>query len=235
MKKRLNFKKREAEILKGIFMIAFYFLYTMVLSTLPLDIFHVNLRSYPLGIRVLYSFTADLFLICFFILMYQETLVKNFKDYKKHYQEYIDMGIRYWIVGVVIMSTSSLLISYLFQSGVAQNEQSVRTLVHLVPYYMLFSTAIYAPIIEELTFRKAMKDIFGRSILFILCSGLIFGGMHVVFSMTSWIELFQIIPYSSLGIAFAILYYKTDNIFVPISMHFTHNFLFTLLIMVLGL
>jgi len=235
MKKVLNLKKRELEIGKGIFMILFYFLYTMVLSTLPLDIFHVSLKSYPMGIRILYSFSADIFLICFFIYMYRETLIRDFKNYKKHFQEYIDMGIRYWIVGVIIMSTSSLIIAYLFESGVAQNEQAVRSLVHAVPYYMLFSTAIYAPIIEELTFRKAIKDIFGKTILFILCSGLIFGGMHVVFSMTSWVELFQIIPYSSLGIVFAILYYKTDNIFVPISMHFTHNFLFTLLIMVLGL
>ena len=47
--------------------------------------------------------------------------------------------------------------------------------------------------------------------------------MHIIGSASSLIDVLFIIPYSSLGLAFAYTYYKTDNIFSTISMHLIHN------------
>ena len=93
----------------------------------------------------------------------------------------------------------------------------------------IITIGILAPIIEELTFRKAFKDIFKNKWLFILGSGLIFGALHVVLSLNSPWDLFLIIPYSSLGIAFGYTYYKTDNIYTSIIMHVFHNTALTII------
>ena len=38
-----------------------------------------------------------------------------------------------------------------------------------------------------------------------------------------WYDILYLIPYSALGISFAYILQKTDNIFVTIGLHFMHN------------
>ena len=90
---------------------------------------------------------------------------------------------------------------------------------------MLYQTVFYAPLSEELIFRRSFKDVFKNKYIYVLISGLVFGGMHVISSASSMSDFLYIIPYSALGIAFALLYYDTDNIFTTISMHSLHNLL----------
>jgi len=231
----LDLTKKQKGIIIGILIIAFYFIYSKYLSYLPLAIANISLNTFPLWVRALYFIITDIFFMAILALTYHKTLVKDFKDYKKNMSNYIDLGIRYWVLGIIGMSLSSFIITFGLGGGISQNEEAVRSMIDIVPYYMLFSTAVYAPFVEELTFRKAIKDIFGKSILFVLISGIFFGAIHVIFNATTLIEYLQIIPYSSVGLALAYMYYKTDNILVPMSIHFIHNFTFTLLLMVLGL
>jgi membrane protease YdiL (CAAX protease family) len=76
---------------------------------------------------------------------------------------------------------------------------------------------------EELVFRQGFRNIFGRNIVFILFSGIVFGGMHVIGNINTMADLLYLIPYSALGISFAYMLYKTDNIFVSMGFHFMHN------------
>ena len=71
-------------------------------------------------------------------------------------------------------------------------------------------------------FRKGFKKAFPNKYLFVILSGVIFGLLHVV-SAKTLLEALYIIPYSSLGIAFAITYYKTDTVFSSIFVHILHN------------
>ena len=98
----------------------------------------------------------------------------------------------------------------------------------------IIAVGILAPIIEELTFRKAFREVFTNKTLFVLASGLIFGGLHVILSLNSLWDLFYIIPYSSLGIAFGYMYQKTDNIYTSIIMHIFHNTALTTLSLIGG-
>ena len=47
--------------------------------------------------------------------------------------------------------------------------------------------------------------------------------MHVLGSVTNTIDYLYIIPYLGIGISFAYLYDKTNNIFSTITMHSLHN------------
>lgn len=131
----------------------------------------------------------------------------------------------YWGVGISIMLASNFILFFINNGAIAGNEKSVRELIDKAPLFMLYQTVFYAPLSEELIFRRSFKDVFKNKYIYVLISGLVFGGMHVISSASSMGDFLYIIPYSALGIAFALLYYDTDNIFTTISMHSLHNLL----------
>ena len=88
---------------------------------------------------------------------------------------------------------------------------------------MSFSTVLYAPLVEEITFRKTFRNIINDKILFILISGIMFGIIHVGISSNTTNDLLMIIPYLIMGIDFSYIYYKSDNIFTTITIHSIHN------------
>lgn len=182
--------------------------------------------------KITYITICDLTLILFLLFIYKKDIIKNFKNFfNKNFIANFKISLKYWFIGLSIMIISNILISIFTNGAIANNEESVRNLIDKMPIYMLFQIIIYAPITEEIIFRKSIRDIFNNKYLYILTSGLIFGGMHVVSSLTSTLDLLYLIPYCSLGIAFAALYTKTNNIFSTIFIHAFHNFLtFTLYI-----
>ena len=132
------------------------------------------------------------------------------------------------------MMFSNAIIMIFTKGTLSNNEETVRTLIDSYPLYMAFNVMIYAPITEELIFRKSIKDIFPNSNLSIIISGLIFGGLHVITSLDTPLSLLHLIPYCSLGFIFAYLYKKTDNIFSTITAHSIHN-TFAILIYLRGI
>ena len=84
---------------------------------------------------------------------------------------------------------------------------------------MFFSVAIYAPFVEEMIFRKSIKDIFSEyndnnliKYFYIITSGLIFSLLHTMGNATNTLDYLYTIPYLALGISLALTYYKTKNI-----------------------
>ena len=163
------------------------------------------------------------------IILYRKTLKTDFKDFIKNFGNYSDIALKYWILGFIAMVVSNKIIISLFPIELAANEQGVREIIQSVPFIAFFSICIFAPISEELIFRKAFKDCFKEKWTFILISGFVFGFLHVIGSFKSLYDLFYIIPYSSLGIAFAYIYYKTNNIFSSIFVHCMHNTILVIL------
>ena len=119
------------------------------------------------------------------------------------------------------MMLSNIIISYYFPGGSA-NEEAVQNIIKQVPIYMIFSTIIYAPFVEELIFRKSIRDIIDNDYLYIIISGLTFGFVHTLAGSTLH-ELIYIIPYGALGSCFAIMHVKTKNIYTSMTFHMIHN------------
>jgi len=187
-------------------------------------LFGKNFTSFSLISKTIISFIADLIILGFLLYSYKDTLLRDLKSFfNKNIFNNLEIAFKYWLVGFIIMIFSNLIITFITNGGIAANEESVRELIDLVPLYMIFNVSIYAPFTEELIFRKSIRDFISNKWIYILVSGFIFGGLHVVSSITSVVDLLYLIPYCSLGFAFAALYRKTDNIFSSISMHMLHN------------
>lgn len=229
VKKDVDIKK----IPKSILVILLFFFISLV-QLIPIYLFNLDINNLTTMQTLLLTLFSNSILLVILISMYRDTLKDDFKKIKNNFNEMMDIGIKCWLVGLIIMIISNVIIGLFIPLANAGNEQGVQEYISTSGIVSMLAIGIIAPIIEELTFRKAFRDIFKSKWLFILSSGLIFGSLHVVLSLNSLWDLFYIIPYSSLGIAFGYMYYKTDNIYTSIIMHMFHNTSLTILSIIGG-
>ncbi|HPE14581.1 MAG TPA: type II CAAX endopeptidase family protein [Bacilli bacterium] len=213
--------KKTKNYLYNFLIIASYFFYSF-LGIIP--VFFLNYDVYNLTNKeslVIDMFASILYLLII-LFIYRKTLKKDFVNFNKNKKEYIEFGFKFWLYGIFVMVISNLLISNIIPSGSA-NEQLVQQAIDLNPIYMIFTTVIFAPLVEELLFRKAFKDLFPTNVIYIIMSALAFGFLHVITNIESITEMLFIIPYGALGASFAYMYVKKKNIIIPIFFHMIHN------------
>lgn len=220
--------------IKNIFKSIGIILLLLCFSSVMFSLFNINTSSLSLEKYLLYTVLFELMLLIIFIVIYHKTLIKDGKEYFKNFSKNFETSFKHWLVGFIIMITSNIIITFVLKQSLAGNEEIVRSYIDSSPLLMIFSTVIYAPICEELTFRKSIKDAINNKYIYILTSGLLFGFLHIVSYINTPIDLVYLIPYASLGIVFAALYYKTDNIFSTITIHAMHNALSVLVYLLLG-
>ena len=222
------------KIEKKIFVVLKVFILLLLLLTFKsifISFFPSNLNNI---LKVIIFLISDLIVIGILLIVYRKTLIKDFKSYFKDFLNNFEQSFKYYIIGLAIMIISNLIIVVFINNQIASNEESVRSLIDIVPLYMIFSVSIYAPITEELIFRKGIREIFNNKYLYIISSGIIFASMHLASENLSLNTLLYIIPYSSLGITFAYTYYKTNNIFSTIMLHSFHNTMAVILYLIGG-
>ena len=190
----------------------------IVLMLLPIDY-----NSLSTNARLILLFVIDFIFLSLVVFAYFKPLKKDFKPFFKDFTNNIEISIKYWLIGVIVMIVSNMIIVVLLSGGVASNEESVRSLIEIAPLYMFFNVSIYAPLTEELIFRRGFREMISNKWLYIFMSGFTFGALHVVSSITSAFDLLYLIPYCSLGFAFAYTYTKTNNVYSTIVMHCIHN------------
>lgn len=208
------------------------FILFIIWDSIFFEIFGKFIINLSVGYKVFFSFIVNLLFLILIVFVYFKTLKKDFKLFFKDFFNNLEISIKYWLIGFIVMVISNLIIIIITNGAIAGNEEEVRKIIDISPLYMLFSVSIYAPLTEELLFRKGFRDIIKNKWLYIIISGGIFGGLHVLPTIIgSWLvtesiiisELLFLVPYCSLGIAFAYTYYKTNNIFSTICMHSIHN------------
>ena len=199
------------------------FILFVIWDSIFIVMFRNIISNLTLSSKVFFNFIINLLFLLLMIFAYLKTLKKDFKIFFSNFFNNLEISIKYWLIGFIIMIISNLLILIITDGTVAGNEEQVRSLIDISPLFMLFSVSIYAPFTEELLFRKGFRDIIKNKWLYIIVSGFVFGSLHVIGNVSSYTDLLYLIPYCSLGIAFAYTYYKTNNIFSTICMHSIHN------------
>ena len=204
-------------------LVLFLFYCSSLFRLIPIVLFNIDLNNCSDKLYNFLRIFPNMVLTILLFIIYWNDLKKDFKIFKKKFGEITDIAIKYWVIGFVCMLASNLLIQLLLPVSIASNEQEIRKFIDGTPFFAFLATCVFAPLLEEIIFRKSFKDPIKSKWLFVILSGVVFGAMHVLGSIESLYSLLYIIPYSSLGIAFALAYYKTDNIFSSIFAHFIHN------------
>lgn len=201
--------------------ILFYF--SKLFQYIPIIILNINTKKIMPETRILLNLFSNLVLLVILLIIYRKALKNYFKKMKKNLFKTLDNSLKYYLLGVFGMIITNLLIAFLFKETGADNEKIVQSMITSSPYIMFLTAGIIGPIIEELVFRKAFMDAFTSKWLFILTSGFIFGTMHVIGTSSTLFGYLYLIPYASLGLSFAYMDYKEDNILPSIMMHIVHN------------
>ena len=219
-------KLKKITIFIGLFLI---FLFSSLFYIIPLEILNIDYSSLNSSMKVLLSIGSSLIIILILVIIYHKDLKEMLSDYKKNYNEYFDLGLKCWFVGLVIMCLSNILISMLTPVHEANNEVLVQNMLKASPFLSFISSSLLAPFIEEMIFRKSLGDIFDNKYFKIIMSALIFGLLHVIFSFNTWYDFLYVIPYGALGGAFSYILTKKNNIFIPITFHVLHNSIITII------
>lgn len=218
--------------IKAILVVIFY----LVSYSYP-DVFAkilgLNLSNASLTFKTTYLTIYEVSILLIVLYVYKNELKQAFSKFKiSCIKEYI----KYWFLMLILMIISNNIVSAFTTSEVATNQEIIIETLKKAPVYILITTILVAPLLEELIFRFCIKKIIPKpSVVYILVSGLLFGSMHVIFTLEHISDLLFIIPYSIPGIIFAYLYNKTDNIFIPASLHLIHNGVLMLLEVILQL
>jgi uncharacterized protein len=99
----------------------------------------------------------------------------------------------------------------------SQNTKVIVDMVKLTPF-LIIVTSVIGPILEEIIFRKIIFGTLAPRLGFFLSaiiSAVIFGVVHLDFS--------HLLIYTAMGLVFAYLYAKTNQILVPIFAHVMMN------------
>lgn len=220
------FNKIETKIFKTLITLALILL-LLLWSAVPiiiLTVLGINYDNLSFLAKAIILLTNDIILLAILIFIYRKSFFKDLQNFwTDNLKGNLKTAISYWLVGMFIMILSNQVIAIITNGQLAGNEEAVRELIDQAPWYMAFQLIIYAPITEELIFRRSIKDITWNKYLYCLISGLVFGGLHVATDFKSLIDLIYLIPYCSLGFVFALLYRKTNNIFSTITVHAIHN------------
>lgn len=190
-----------------------YFVYDVIITLL---FYYLNIDNNTF--KHIYLIVTSLIYLVFVIFVYRNELKIDLKNLiLKKVLKYIPI----YIIGISLMILSNYLISKITNVNLSENEIRVREYIKLFPIYMTFSTVIYAPIVEEITFRKTFRNIINNGYLFVIISGIIFGLVHI--KTGSLQDFLMIIPYIIMGIDLSYIYYKSDNIFTSMIIHCMHN------------
>ena len=221
MEKEKNYDLRDMFIGFGVL-----FLY-LIASAMPYDfikLFGVNYNDLSLIARQIYLILYEASLTLIIVYIYRKDFIPNFKDFLKNNIKYFKKYIKYWFIMLGLMILSNSIITMFTTTITSENQQAIVDTLSKAPIYTFIITVFIAPILEELVFRLSFRKIFKHTnILFIVFSGLFFGGMHVLGTLSNPIDLLFIIPYSIPGFIFAYIYSKSKNICIPMSLHFIHN------------
>lgn len=221
-------KVKKISLFIGLFLL---FLFSDIFYLIPLSLFNINYDSLNYTTQTLLSIASNLILIIIFCFIYKNYFKEKLKDYfnKENFKKYFDIGSKWWFLGLIGMCVFNLLIMTFSPVKEANNEVLVQEMLKTTPILSFISATFLAPFLEEMLFRKSLSDIFKNKNIMVVMSGLIFGLLHVVFSLeTAW-DLLYTIPYGILGASFAISLKETDNVLVPITFHMIHNGLLTLI------
>ncbi|MCM1371231.1 MAG: CPBP family intramembrane metalloprotease [Clostridium sp.] len=220
-KDKQNSKEILINLLIGFLSICIYFILSSI-EVYALSFFNITSNSSQI-VKSISLIICSIIIMLLLIIVNKKSLKKDIQDIRKNHKKYFSKYIKYWFFAVLVMMFSNVIIGIISNGGIANNEESIRETFKIAPIYIYFSTIIFAPFVEEIVFRRSLKNIIPSKWAFIITSGIIFGGLHVISSITSLTDVLYIIPYSCCGLAFAYILYETDNVLVSTGLHFLHN------------
>ena len=181
------------------------------------------------------SIIGDVVFIIILYLVYLKDLHKEFKAYFGAFGNNFKKSFKIYILGFIGMVVCNLFI-ITFLKNISTNESQVREMLYKNAIPTMISISIIAPIVEELVFRKSLSTVLKNRWIYVIVSGLLFGGAHILVNVIQGTfvltDLVYVLPYGCLGASFALMDYNNKSVFPSMIIHAIHNTFTALLLLV---
>lgn len=192
----------------------------------------IDLNSLEGGIILAAWWSTVTFAFTFIIIIILISRNKNFWNVFKGEKASIGESIGWGILGFFLVLfgqtiAANIEIALGIQAG-SENTKTIVMITEIAPI-MIFSTVVFAPILEELVFRRV---VFGSIIqtqnfwIAGIISAIVFAAIHMEFT--------HILIYAVSGLIFAFLYYKTKRLLTSIIAHMLLNGFVTIVQVYMG-
>lgn len=176
-----------------------------------------------------------------YLLMFIGLIINDFKYLKNdllNFKNNLFKNIIYLILGGAILYLASYLINFgLSKLGISMsnNQISIENMLILGSKVItFFSVIIFAPLVEELIYRKSIYALSNNKVVYYIVSMLAFSLPHML-STTYDLKTFVLglIPYLFSGFILSLIYDHTKNIYVSTIAHIINNFIAFLIIIII--
>lgn len=200
----------------------------------------VIIGDYSIDYNTLLNFLVYVFATIPIFIIFRKEVIYDFKLFKNDKAKMLETIINGFVLMIVLgigANMLTLLLKTIFKiTGDATNQEAINAaLQSKTMILMLVTSVFFAPVVEELIFRKAIFSLVKTPKLSIIISSILFSLMHVLSEPNFLHAIINIIPYLTMGIFLGFYYeYKANkNIAVLISIHFLNNLLGALQILLL--
>jgi len=128
------------------------------------------------------------------------------------------------------------LVTSCFTTNSNNNQNAIEDLLYLSPLLTTIMTVIFAPLVEEITYRASLFAFFGHKHKYaaLIVSSILFAFIHFDFRTigkpTFVNEVINIFSYLFAGFFFGYTYLRSENIFSNMTLHAVNNLVASLLI-----
>ena len=207
-----------------------YFVYAIIISNI--------LKIFGISNEIALVFVADLLFFIGITYLYKDSLKDGYNKFIKKYNlSKRVLFILKWIAilfGINILGgiITELLVPNLLEDG---NTTSIYSIASISTVYTIFKTLIFAPIAEELVFKKTIRELINNNALFIVTSSLVYSLINVMYTDITLLTLIDMISYFIFSTVLSYIYVKNeDNIVMPIIIKFFYN-LIPLILMIISI
>ena len=207
-------------LIKSLTIILLYFIWPS-LTSLFLTCFQLSVNA-EFWLRLF----SNIIFMTLLIAFYFKPLTNDFKAYMKRFGYHTSKVIWYTFLSLIAMFMTAAIAAMITGSTTdfTGNNTTILSYFSKTPSIVVFLTIIYYPVVEEIVFKKTIKDVISNKWFFIIFSAFIFGFFHVAFLDTITIQaVISSIPYAVMGGISSYAYYKTNNIFIPIASRMLYN------------
>lgn len=181
-----------------------------------------KMSDITLSIHSLSQFLGSFIIAVAFIFIFKHELGRQFKRYKENLGRNIGYTFLWFFLLLAVTVAVSVLFEKLGISTDAENQAGIEALIYSrLGYLIIVTTAVLAPFVEELIFRKLTFNILEKSFsipsaIVVIISAGFFAVLH------DYTILFFL--YFPLALVLSASYsVHKNNIFVPMSVHFLNN------------
>jgi len=205
------------------YFIGFQFLYPMLMGSLTLRL-DPTARMVPDWMQ----FLVYCFMIVSTVFIAWPLLKESVGGLRRYGKSMVKLCLLLFVAYYLCSFVISLLILLVSETETSANQMEVVASISASPLLTMFSTLIYAPIVEEIIFR----GVFYRSLRphmkwlpAALISAFVFGFIHVMLSLFAgnFNDLIYLLSYGLIGFYLALAYEKSDTIYGSMIFHFINN------------